>query len=59
MFNNMIDSTEVQGSRGSSSLSSGGSNRHRCTEQDIANERTEQRLRVHKVYNLQMHEYYR
>jgi hypothetical protein len=33
--------------------------RHRRTEQDIANERMEQRLRENEEYNLQVQEYYR
>jgi hypothetical protein len=36
MFNNLIDSTQVQPRRGSSSTSLGGSTLHRRTEQDIA-----------------------
>ena len=57
MFNGMIDSSEVRASLGSSSQSSGGSIRRRRTEQDIANERMEQRLRAQEEYNKQMHEY--
>jgi hypothetical protein len=59
MFNGLIDSTQVQPQRGSSSRSSGGSTHHRRTEQDIANEKMEQRLRENEVYNLQVQEYYR
>jgi hypothetical protein len=59
MFNGLIDSTQVQPRRGSSSRSSGGSTHHRRTEQDIANEKMEQRLRENEVYNLQVQEYYR
>jgi hypothetical protein len=33
--------------------------RHRRTEQDIVNERMEQRLRENEEYNLQVQEYYR
>jgi hypothetical protein len=41
MFNGLIDSTELQPQRGSSSRSSGGSI-HRCrTDQDIVNEKME------------------
>jgi hypothetical protein len=59
MFNGLIDSTQVQPRRGSSSRSSGGSTRCRRTEQDIANEKMEQRLRENEEYNLQVQEYYR
>jgi hypothetical protein len=59
MFNGLIDSTQVQPQRGSSSRSSGGSTRHHCTEQDIANEKMEQWLRENEEYNLQVQEYYR
>jgi hypothetical protein len=52
MFKGLIDSTQVQLGRGSSSRSSGGSTRHRHMEQDIANEKMEQRLRENKEYNL-------
>jgi hypothetical protein len=52
MFNRLIDSTEVQVQRGSSSRSLGGTTRHRHTEQDIANERMEQRLRENEECNL-------
>jgi hypothetical protein len=51
-FNGLIDSTQVQLGRGSSSRSSGGSTHHRRTEQDIANEKMEQRLRENEEYNL-------
>jgi hypothetical protein len=59
MFNGLIDSTQVQPRRGSSSRSLGGSTRRRPTEQDIATDKMEQWRREHKEYNLQMHEYYR
>jgi hypothetical protein len=59
MFNGLIDSTQVQPRRGSTSRSSGGSTCHHRTEQDIANLKMEQRLRENKEYNLQMKEYYR
>jgi molybdopterin-biosynthesis enzyme MoeA-like protein len=59
MFNGLIDSTQVQPQRGSSSRSSGGSTHRRCTEQDIAAEEMEQWMRQNEEYNLQMHEYYR
>ena len=58
MFNGMINSSEVRASLGSSSQSSGGNIRRRRTEQDIANERTEQRLRAQEEYNKQMHEFF-
>jgi hypothetical protein len=58
MFNMIFDSTKVRAERGSSSQSSGASSHHRM-EQDIANERMEQRLREDKEYNLQVQEYYR
>jgi hypothetical protein len=59
MFNGLIDSTQVQPQRGSSSRSSGGSTCRRHTEQDIANEKMEQRLRENEEYNLQVQEYSR
>jgi hypothetical protein len=58
MFNGLIDSTQVQPQRRSSSRSSGGSTRHRRTEQDIVNEKMEQ-LRENEEYNLQVQEYYK
>jgi hypothetical protein len=58
MFNELIDSTQVQPRRGSSSRSSGGSTRHRRTEQDITNKKMEQRLRENEEYNLEVQEYY-
>jgi hypothetical protein len=58
MFNGLINSTEVQPRRGSSSRSSGGST-YRCRmEQDITNKKMEQRLRENEEYNLQVQEYY-
>jgi hypothetical protein len=45
MFNGLINSTEVQAQRGSSSRSSGGSTCHHRMEQDIVNEGMEQQLR--------------
>jgi hypothetical protein len=59
MFNRLIDSTEVRAQRGSSSKSSGDSTHHCRKEQDIVNERMEQRLRENEEYNLQVQEYYR
>jgi hypothetical protein len=59
MFNGLINSTQVQYQRGSSSRSSGGCNCRHRTEQDIVNEKMEQRLRENKEYNLQVQEYYR
>jgi hypothetical protein len=58
MLNRLIDSTQVQLGRGSSSKSSGGSTRHRHMEQDIANEKMEQQLRENEEYNLQVQEHY-
>jgi hypothetical protein len=58
MFNGLIDSTQVQPWRGSSSRSSGGSTCRRRTEQDIANEKMEQWLRESEEYNLQVQKYY-
>jgi hypothetical protein len=52
IFNRLIDSTQVQPRRGSSSRSSGGSTCRRRTKQDIANEKMEQRLRENEEYNL-------
>jgi hypothetical protein len=54
MFNGLIESTEVRSQRGSSSRRSGGSTQCRRTEQDIVNERMEQRLRENEEYNLQV-----
>jgi hypothetical protein len=59
MFNGLINSTQVQYQRGSSSKSSGGSTCRHRTEQDIVNEKMEQRLRENEEYNLQVQEYYR
>jgi hypothetical protein len=58
MFNGLIDSTQVQFGRGSLSRSSGGRTHRHRTEQDIANEKMEQRLRENEEYNLQVQEYY-
>jgi hypothetical protein len=52
MFIGLIDSTQVQPRRGSSSRSSNGSTRRRRTKQDIANEKMEQQLRENEEYNL-------
>jgi hypothetical protein len=52
MFNGMTDSIEMRAQSGSSYQISGGSSRHCCTEQDIVNERLEQRLRAQEEYNL-------
>jgi hypothetical protein len=52
MFNGLVDSTQVQLGRWSSSRSSGGSTHRRRMEQDIANEKMEQRLRENEEYNL-------
>jgi hypothetical protein len=52
MFNGLIDSTQVQPRRGSSSRSSGGITRHHHREQDIVNEKMEQQLRENEEYNL-------
>jgi hypothetical protein len=59
MFNGLINSTEVQPRRRSSSRSSGGSTHRHHTEQDIANEKMEQQLRKNEEYHLQVQEYYR
>jgi hypothetical protein len=53
MFNELIDSTQVQLGR-SSSRSSGGSTRRRRTEQDIMNKKMEQWLRENEEYHLQV-----
>jgi hypothetical protein len=52
MFNGLINSTQVQFGRGSSSMSSSGSTRHNRTEQDIVNEKMKQRLRGNEEYTL-------
>jgi hypothetical protein len=52
MFNGLIDLTQVQLGRGSSSKSLGGSTRHRHMEQEIVSEKMEQRLRENEEYNL-------
>jgi hypothetical protein len=52
MFNGLIDLTQVQLGRGYSSKSSDGNTCRRHTEQDIANEKMEQRLRENEEYNL-------
>jgi hypothetical protein len=59
MFNGLIDSTQVQPRKGSSSRNSGGSTHRRRTEEDIVNEKMEQWLRENEEYNLQMQEYYK
>jgi hypothetical protein len=59
MFNGLIDLTQVQPQRESSSRSSGGSTCHRRTKQDIVNEKMEQWVRKNEEYNMQMQEYYR
>jgi hypothetical protein len=59
MFNGLIDSTQVQPQRGSSSRSSVGSTCRRRMEQDIANEKMEQQLRKNEEYNLHVQDYYR
>jgi hypothetical protein len=59
MFNGLIDSTQVQPQRRSSSRSLGCST-HRCRiEQDIAAEKMQHWMRQNEEYNLQMHEYYK
>jgi hypothetical protein len=58
MFNRLIDSTQVQLGRGSSSRTSGGSTCRRRTEQDIANEKMEQQLRENEEYKLHSHAYF-
>jgi hypothetical protein len=59
MFNDLIDSTQVQPQRRSSSRSLGGSTHHCCMEQDIAADTMQQWMRQNEEYNLQMHEYYK
>jgi hypothetical protein len=59
MFNGIIDLTKVPSQRGSSSQSSGGSSRRHSIEQDIVNERMEQRLRENEEYNLQVQKHYK
>jgi hypothetical protein len=59
MFNGLIDSTQVQLGRGSSSRSLGGITHHRRMKQDIANEKMEQQLRENEEYNLQVQKYYK
>jgi hypothetical protein len=59
MFNGLIDSTQVQPQRESSSRSSGGSTLRRRTEQDIAAEKMKQWMGQNEEYNMQIHEYYR
>jgi hypothetical protein len=59
MFNGLIDLTQVQLSRGSSSRSSGGSTRRRRTEQNITNEKMKKRLSENEEYNLYVQEHYR
>jgi hypothetical protein len=58
MFNGLIDSTQLQPQRGSSSRSLGGSTHHHRMKQDIANKKIEQQLRENEEYNLQVQEYY-
>jgi hypothetical protein len=53
MFNGLIDSTQVQPRRGSSSRSSGDSTLRRHTEEDIAVEQLQQWMRQNEEYNLQ------
>jgi hypothetical protein len=66
MFTGVIDSRDVRSQRGSSSQSSGGSIRHRRTEQEILMERMQEELRqrdefvkAQAEYNLQQAEYNR
>jgi hypothetical protein len=59
MFNGLIDSTQVQPQRRSSSRSLGGTTHCRRTEHDIATDKMRQWMRQSEEYNLQMHEYYR
>jgi hypothetical protein len=58
MFNSLIDSTQVQHQKRSSSRSSGDSTHRHRTEQDIATEKMQQWMRQNAEYNLQIHEYY-
>jgi hypothetical protein len=57
MLNGLINLTQVQPRRGSSSKSVGGSTLCHRTEQDIATEEMQQWMRQNEEYNLQMHEY--
>jgi hypothetical protein len=50
MFNGLIDSTQVQPQRESSSRSSGGSTLRRRTEQDIATEKMKQWMGQNEEY---------
>jgi hypothetical protein len=59
MFNGLINSTQVQPQRESSSRSSGGSTLRRRTVQDIAAEKMKQWMGQNEEYNMQIHEYYR
>jgi hypothetical protein len=59
MFNGLINSTQVQHGRGSSSISLGGSTCRCRMGQDIANGKMEQRLRENEEHHLQVQEYYR
>jgi hypothetical protein len=56
MFSGLIDSTQVQPQRGSSSRCLGGSTCRRRIEQDIVNRKIEQQLRENNEYNLQVQE---
>jgi hypothetical protein len=51
MINGLVDSTKVRARRGSSSKSSGCTTHHHYIEQDIVNERMEQRLKENEEYN--------
>jgi hypothetical protein len=59
MFNGLMDSTQVQPQRQSSSRSLGGSTHRHRTEQDIATEKMQQWMGQNKEYNLHMHKYYK
>jgi hypothetical protein len=57
MFTEVINSSDVQSHRGSSSQSSAGtSRRHRCTEQDVVIENLHDQMRAHHKFMRQQQE---